>query len=98
MRSSRVFGVELEARRGSSRCARGAVGAPRALRPRDAVAPSVVAVALVCIAFAVLDVGEVAHQVDRSNVGLAVIALVTTLGHLASGRPDRAAGVASIPA
>jgi hypothetical protein len=42
-------------------------------------------VAAVCIVFVALDVREVVHQLDSSSAGLVVIAVVTALGHLASG-------------
>lgn len=48
-------------------------------RPRRAVW---LAVALVGAVFTVVDVGEVAHQLDDSRDGLAVLAAAVTAGHL----------------
>jgi hypothetical protein len=42
-------------------------------------------VAVVAIVFAVFDIGEVAHQVRESAVGLIVLAAVVAAGHLAAG-------------
>ena len=43
------------------------------------------AVALIALAWAALDVREVVHQLDESRTGIAVIALVVAVLHLAAG-------------
>jgi hypothetical protein len=53
------------------------------LRPRRALLLGAVAVGMVL--FAVLDVREVVHQIDESKGGLAVLAGVVALCHLAAG-------------
>ena len=59
----------------------------------------VVTVAVFALAFAVFDIAEVAHQIDASETGLAVIAVVVALAHLSSTglaaavmRPNRPIG------
>src|SRR5204863_10063408 len=52
------------------------------LRPR--VIPLLALVAVAMLAFAVLDVREIVHQADESNTGLAVLAAVIALLHLAA--------------
>ena len=44
----------------------------------------VVTVAVFALAFAVFDIAEVAHQIDASETGLAVVAVVVALAHLGS--------------
>jgi hypothetical protein len=71
------------------------------LRPRWALMLGAVAVAMVV--FAALDVREVVHQLDESKGGLAVLAGVVAVCHLAAaavaalmGRPASAAGGGSL--
>jgi hypothetical protein len=42
-------------------------------------------VALVAVGFAVLDVGELIHQLDEHRTGLAVLAAAVAVGHFAAG-------------
>lgn len=46
--------------------------------------PLLVVVALAMLAFAVLDIAEVAHQLDESRVGVATIAVIVAALHLAA--------------
>jgi hypothetical protein len=59
-----------------------ALAAAAWLRPRWALLLATVAVAMV--AFAVLDVREIVHQLDESKGGLAALAAVVALCHLAA--------------
>ena len=59
-----------------------ALAAAAALRPHSVALLAVVVVGL--LAFAVLDVREVAHQLDEDNSGLAVLAGAVALLHLAA--------------
>jgi hypothetical protein len=43
------------------------------------------------VVFAVFDVAEVAHQVDESQTGLAVLAAVIAAGHIAAAAAARQA-------
>jgi hypothetical protein len=44
-----------------------------------------IAVAVAMLAFTLLDVREVAHQIREARAGLAALATVVTVGHLAAG-------------
>jgi hypothetical protein len=48
-------------------------------------------VALALLAFAVFDIAEVFHQIDRSEAGIAVIAAAVAFLHLAAARASRLA-------
>ena len=48
-----------------------------------------IAVALIAIAWAALDVREVVHQLDESRTGIAVIAIAVAVLHLARGAARR---------
>ena len=45
---------------------------------------ALLAIALLALAFAVLDVREVAHQLDESHTGVAIVAIAVAVLHLAS--------------
>jgi len=78
---SRIFGINRESNdlTGAAVIVSIALAALVWFRPRRAVWVAVIVVAL---AFAVLDVGELWHQIDASAGGLALLAAAVAIGHL----------------
>jgi hypothetical protein len=101
--SESFFGLDYEATPFVALAALFSLGLAAAvwLRPRWALLLGAVAVAMVV--FAALDVREVVHQLDESKGGLAILAGVVAVGHLAAaiiaalmGRSAASAGGTSL--